>query len=218
MIDQLSSCQNFIIPVYHYDIINTPVLEGETLTIDTNCDLICALPRSICEAVLKENPPFRAREFLQLLQAKRSLRLLVPEYFGLRFHQPGHSCQHPIESHLCVFMKRRPHIVVGNPPWVNWEYLSPRYRAGSQHLWGEYGLLQVKGPRLGFSKEDVSTLFTCAALDRFLVPSGHLSFILRQATFRSAQNGAGFRRFHLDGPRSGFSGAGGGGPWPHPAL
>lgn len=22
----------------------------------------------------------------------------------------------------------------------------PRYRAGSQHLWGEYGLLQVKGP------------------------------------------------------------------------
>ena len=89
---------------------------------------------------------------------------------------------------------------MGNPPWVNWEYLFPRYRAGSQHLWEEYGLLQVKGPRLGFSKEDVSTLFTCAALDRFLVPSGHLSFILRQATFRSAQNGAGFRRFHLDGP------------------
>ncbi len=89
---------------------------------------------------------------------------------------------------------------MGNPPWVNWEYLSPRYRAGSQHLWGEYGLLQVKGPRLGFSKEDVSTLFTCAALDRFLVPGGRLSFILRQATFRSAQNGAGFRRFHLDGP------------------
>lgn len=83
---------------------------------------------------------------------------------------------------------------------MNWEYLSPRYRAGSQHLWGEYGLLQVKGPGSVFSKEDVSTLFTCAALDRFLVPSGHLSFILRQATFRSAQNGAGFRRFHLDGP------------------
>ena len=60
--------------------------------------------------------------------------------------------------------------------------------------------MQVKGPRLGFSKEDVSTLFTCAALDRFLVPGGHLSFILRQATFRSAQNGAGFRRFRLDGP------------------
>lgn len=77
---------------------------------------------------------------------------------------------------------------------------SPGIGPGSQHLWGEYGLLQVKGPRLGFSKEDVSTLFTCAALDRFLVPGGRLSFILRQATFRSAQNGAGFRRFHLDGP------------------
>ena len=97
---------------------------------------------------------------------------------------------------------------MGNPPWVNWEYLSPRYRAGSQHLWGEYGLLQVKGPRLGFSKEDVSTLFTCAALDRFLVPGGRLSFILRQATFRSAQNGAGFRRFYLDGPGLDFPAGG----------
>ena len=38
--------------------------------------------------------------------------------------------------------------------------------------------MQVKGPRLGFSKEDVSTLFTCAALDRFLVPGGRLSFYL----------------------------------------
>ena len=35
----------------------------------------------------------------------------------------------------------------------------------------------------------MSTLFTCAALDRFLVPGGRLSFILRQATFRSAQSG-----------------------------
>ena len=88
---------------------------------------------------------------------------------------------------------------MGNPPWVNWEYLSPGIGPGPS-IWGEYGLLQVKGPRLGFSKEDVSTLFTCARWTAFSSPVGALSFILRQATFRSAQNGAGFRRFHLDGP------------------
>lgn len=66
----------------------------------------------------------------------------------------------------------RAELVAGNPPWVNWEYLPPAYRAGSQELWSRYGLVSAKGPALSFLKEDVSVLMTCAAADRLLAGGG----------------------------------------------
>ena len=196
MIDQLGSCQNFIIPVYHYDIINTPVLEGETLTIDTNCDLICALPRFICEAVLQKNPPFRAREFLQLLQQSEACASL---YQSISAYDSTNQAilANILLNRIYAFYEEKADIVVGNPPWVNWEYLPPKYKAKSQHLWPEYGLFSAKGRDLSFSKEDISILVTYVVIDRFLRDRGYLSFVLRQAMFKSAQNGAGFRRFKL---------------------
>ena len=178
------------LPIYRYDALNVPIFQENTLVIDTGCGPVYSVPLSLCRQAVEIQPD--PEEFLSMPEASRLFAPLPPA--GRRL------LAGILLDRIFAFFHQRADIVMGNPPWVNWEYLSPRYRAGSQHLWGEYGLLQVKGPRLGFSKEDVSTLFTCAALDRFLVPGGHLSFILRQATFRSAQNGAGFRRFHLDGP------------------
>lgn len=91
----------------------------------------------------------------------------------------------------------RAELVAGNPPWVNWEYLPPAYRAGSQELWSRYGLVSAKGPALSFLKEDVSVLMTCAAADRLLAEGGTLALVLRQGLFKSSRNGAGFRRFQL---------------------
>ena len=178
------------LPIYRYDALNVPIFQENTLVIDTGCGPVYSVPLSLCRQAVEIQPD--PEEFLSMPEASRLFAPLPPA--GRRL------LAGILLDRIFAFFHQRADIVMGNPPWVNWEYLSPRYRAGSQHLWGEYGLLQVKGPRLGFSKEDVSTLFTCAALDRFLVPGGHLSFILRQATFRSAQNGAGFRRFHLDSP------------------
>ena len=178
------------LPIYRYDALNVPIFQENTLVVDTGCGPVYSVPLSLCRQAVEIQPD--PEEFLSMPEASRLFAPLSP--VGRRL------LAGILLDRIFAFFHQRADIVMGNPPWVNWEYLSPRYRAGSQHLWGEYGLLQVKGPRLGFSKEDVSTLFTCAALDRFLVPGGHLSFILRQATFRSAQNGAGFRRFHLDSP------------------
>lgn len=178
------------LPIYRYDALNVPIFQKNTLVVDTGCGPVYSVPLSLCRQAVEIQPD--PEEFLSMPEASRLFAPLPP--VGRRL------LAGILLDRIFAFFHQRADIVMGNPPWVNWEYLSPRYRAGSQHLWGEYGLLQVKGPRLGFSKEDVSTLFTCAALDRFLVPGGHLSFILRQATFRSAQNGAGFRRFHLDSP------------------
>lgn len=88
-------------------------------------------------------------------------------------------------------------IVVGNPPWVNWEYLPASCRGRSGEVWTGYGLLSAKGLDLSFSKEDVSALITYAAVDRLLKEDGVLGFVLRQGLFKSAQNGAGFRRFQV---------------------
>ena len=167
------------LPIYRYDALNIPILRGDTLVIDTGCGLACDVPLSLCRQAVEMRPD--PEEFLSMPEARGLLTSLPPNGRLL--------LADILLNRIWAFFHQKADIVMGNPPWVNWEYLFPRYRAGSQHLWGEYGLLQVKGPRLGFSKEDVSTLFTCAALDRFLVPGGHLSFILRQATFRSAQNG-----------------------------
>ncbi len=178
------------LPIYRYDALNVPIFQKNTLMVDTGCGPVYSVPLSLCRQAVEIQPD--PEEFLSMPEASRLFAPLSP--VGRRL------LASILLDRIFAFFHQRADIVMGNPPWVNWEYLSPRYRAGSQHLWGEYGLLQVKGPRLGFSKEDVSTLFTCAALDRFLVPGGHLSFILRQTTFRSAQNGAGFRRFHLESP------------------
>lgn len=91
----------------------------------------------------------------------------------------------------------RSDIIAGNPPWVNWEYMPLPYRQKTRHLWTKYGLLCSKGVDLSFSKEDVSVLITYIVMDLLLKDQGILAFIIRQGVFKSAQNGAGFRRFTL---------------------
>ena len=88
-------------------------------------------------------------------------------------------------------------LIVGNPPWINWEYMPPQYRSQSHHLWADYGLYAAKGKGMRFLKEEISTLITYLVMDRFLKRGGLLAFVLRQGIFKSAKNSSGFRRFQL---------------------
>ncbi len=88
-------------------------------------------------------------------------------------------------------------IVLGNPPWVNWEYMPEEYRIKSQHFWIDYSLFSAKGRDLSFSKEDISVLITYIVMDILLKENGIIGFVIRQGTFKSAQNGVGFRRFKI---------------------
>lgn len=87
--------------------------------------------------------------------------------------------------------------IIGNPPWVNWEYMPEKYRANSQHMWIDYCLFSSKGRDLSFSKEDISVLITYVVMDKLLKDGGCLGFVIRQGVFKSAQNGVGFRRFRI---------------------
>lgn len=88
-------------------------------------------------------------------------------------------------------------IIIGNPPWVNWEYMPEQYRQGSQHIWIDYNLFSAKGRDLSFSKEDISVLITYIVMDRLLKEGGIIGFVIRQGVFKSAQNGVGFRYFKI---------------------
>lgn len=90
-------------------------------------------------------------------------------------------------------------FVIGNPPWVNWQSLSPEYRAATLKFWTDYGLFSLSGhaARLGGGKKDISALMFYRSADAYLRGGGRLAFLITQTLFKSKGAGDGFRRFRL---------------------
>ncbi len=90
-------------------------------------------------------------------------------------------------------------FVVGNPPWIRWDYLSQEYRENTKHLWKAYGLFSLKGHALmmGSANPDFSMLFVYASSDYYLKDGAELGFLITQEVFKSKGTASGFRRFQL---------------------
>jgi hypothetical protein len=90
-------------------------------------------------------------------------------------------------------------LIVGNPPWVNWEALPQEYRDATAHIWKKYDLFEHTGlrARLGSAKDDISVLMTYVAIDKYLKDKGKLCFVITQTIFKTVGGGEGFRRFEL---------------------
>lgn len=87
--------------------------------------------------------------------------------------------------------------IVGNPPWVNWEYLPKTYREQTKPVWKHYRLFEEKGMNAGFIKEDISVLITYLVCDKYLKNKGKLGFVLKETLFKSIRQGLGFRKFKI---------------------
>ena len=87
--------------------------------------------------------------------------------------------------------------IVGNPPWVNWEYLPDTYRINHVQLWQYYGLFSRKGLNTNFIKEDISVLLTYVVIDNYLNIGGKIGFVVKETLFKSIKQGEGFRKFKL---------------------
>lgn len=87
--------------------------------------------------------------------------------------------------------------IVGNPPWVNWEYLPKAYKMKNAHLWQHYNLFSQKGMDASFIKEDISVLLTYVVLDKYLKMNGKLGFVIKETLFKSVKQGEGFRKFKI---------------------
>ena len=196
MLDRLDGCRDVVLPVYHCDVITLPEVRGNDLVIDTGCGPVCAVPLEVCEGVRRSKTPFLAEELLSLLEthpACGAARKTLDGFDRTSRQVVANLLLNRIFAHL----EGRADVIVGNPPWVNWEHLPEVCRQRSQHLWKEYGLFDARGRNLSFAKEDISVLITYVVTARLLREGGCLSFVLRQAMFKSARNGALFRRFRI---------------------
>jgi hypothetical protein len=90
-------------------------------------------------------------------------------------------------------------LVIGNPPWVNWEHLPRAYRERTRPIWQASGLFVHGGMQamLGSGKKDVSMLMSYVVTDKLLKPGGRLAFVVTQTLFKTAGAGQGFRRFRV---------------------
>ena len=84
-------------------------------------------------------------------------------------------------------------VIVGNPPWVNWEYLPVDYRAEISGLWPRLGIFELKALEKANSKEDVASLFMIAALRLFGTETATIAFLLPQSLLQSSLLGRGLR-------------------------
>lgn len=90
-------------------------------------------------------------------------------------------------------------FIVGNPPHVNWEALTPEWRKAADAEYKHYGLFTLKGyeSRQGGGKKDIAALFTYAVMDHFLKSEGVLALIVHVSLFKASGSGEGYRRFQL---------------------
>ena len=108
------------------------------------------------------------------------------------------SLQVPRLSKECVS------LAVGNPPWVNWEYLPSEYKDKYKIIWQKYGLFDYKGMVSTFIKEDISSLITYVTINHYLRDQGHISFVVKESLFKSIKQAAGFRKFKVKSSNTKF--------------
>lgn len=94
-------------------------------------------------------------------------------------------------------------VIVGNPPWIQFEYLAVEYREKIKDLWDLYNLM-IRDPRgktfggaMAEGNSDFSILFSYVVSDQYLKKGGILSFIISQKVFNMRLGGAGFRHFNI---------------------
>ncbi|MHA1799203.1 MAG: N-6 DNA methylase, partial [Candidatus Helarchaeota archaeon] len=90
-------------------------------------------------------------------------------------------------------------LIIGNPPWVNWEQLPKDYRDSLIIECKNFGLFSLKGfeSRLGGGRKDFSIIFLYFCVNNYLKLGGTLGFIITQTIFKTKGAGEGFRGFNL---------------------
>jgi hypothetical protein len=128
-------------------------------------------------------------EFIQTFHAniKRKYRLKFPQ--SNFWHQDILWCDRELQVD----------IILGNPPWLNFNNLSDRYKNKIKPLFHEYGL--VSNPKdllLGGSRIDLAALIIAKSLRKHLNPNGNAYFFMPLSILLNDGAGRGFRNYKID--------------------
>ncbi|MCX7427082.1 MAG: N-6 DNA methylase [Planctomycetia bacterium] len=154
-------------------------------------------PRELAREILDSVVGFDLNP-LAVMTARANYLLAIGDLLG-----PEPAVEIPVYRRDAILDEAQPgerfDYVVGNPPWIAWEYLPAAYREATAPLWRHYGLFSLSGTeaRHGGGKKDLSTLVLYAAADRYLKHGGRLGFVITQTLLQTKGAGDGFRRFRL---------------------
>jgi hypothetical protein len=80
-------------------------------------------------------------------------------------------------------------VLIGNPPWLSYRFMTPAMQAEFRKLCEERGLWA--GAAVA-TNQDLSTLFVLRSMERYLRPDGRFGFVMPWSVLRGRQH-AGFR-------------------------
>lgn len=102
-----------------------------------------------------------------------------------------------LKTNIQTVKKIKADLIIGNPPWINFNDLSPIYKEATKPDWVKYGLISKSGFSLllGSGKADLSFLFTYKIIDEYLKDNGIYGLVLPQSAFRASDAASGFRKF-----------------------
>lgn len=126
---------------------------------------------------------------------ERNLRTFfdrLPPEIRVRMHAENFLCA----DALLADFPRRADILVGNPPWKNFNDLPEDYKRALKPVYKRYGLvLNKRQVLLGGSRVDVAALFVARSIAEHLKPGGEACFFLPMSLFLNPGAHGVFRRF-----------------------
>lgn len=215
------------LPIFMADSIITPTIEGTTSKDFYNISTyegVFTVPRKIVDShkleellkliehVLDEDTPFDQEQFILYVKQRISCPESIIDGIKVFYQQLLDKHRNNknriwlkiiLNSFAPIFFTERFDYVVGNPPWIKWEFLSNEYKTKLGRLYLEiYKLFSYKGMRagIGFAHDDISIVFTYVAMDKYLKMGGKLGFLLKQTLWRSTA-GKEFRKFKIEKER-----------------
>lgn len=192
--------EDILLPFFNTDLIKHPKYKNEISTIlDTKKDRYCISiqEKDISIPVEEYNMEDVALLYSAIIRGNLSS---LPQRLVEIFEQINKLTKNEVVEFLDRFALlaiKEIDYIVGNPPWVNWEYLPKEYKKETEKVWQYYELFDYKGLNSIFIKEDISALITYVAIDNHLKTGGQIGFVLKESLFKSSKQGAGFRKFFL---------------------
>ncbi|MHA1368916.1 MAG: Eco57I restriction-modification methylase domain-containing protein [Promethearchaeota archaeon] len=91
----------------------------------------------------------------------------------------------PPKNHVFQLSTNNFDYIIGNPPWIKWEFLSKAYKDKITPILEAYNLFDFRGQKAmhGFAHDDISIPFLITTCDNYLKDGGKLGFILKSSLF-----------------------------------
>jgi len=211
------------IPIYLADSIITPTTEGNTKLFSnvyyiSTVEGIFSLPKTLVDyghlneamRIMEEcfNSDYPVKDFRAFFHKKirleeNDLDVVVSFYEQVKKLHSENKNRIWIKIILNSFaplLHTEFDYVIGNPPWIKWDFLSREYKDKLGNLYlNIYKLFSHRGMKagMGYSHDDISVVFMYVSADKYLKLGGKLGYVMKQTLYKSIA-GKEFRKFKIE--------------------